>query len=114
MKAKTPVAAKQPGADDLAQPVIDAGRDQMGADQPVGRCAADEIAAGDQPEIARARALGESAEGDGERICARRRAAAAGVQRAVGGEAEILRPVAHQQCDERHEDATRWPPGPAT
>ena len=112
MKAKTPVVGEQARAGDLAQPVIDAGRDQMRADQAVGRGATDEIAAGDQPEIARAHA-GRRGRGTPPRADCRsdRRRPAAIRLAAIGGKAEILRPVAHQPRDQRQEERRRCRPG---
>ena len=68
----------------------------MRADQPVGGGAAHKISAGDQPEVALAGAVAERLKGGLERVCRRRLGSGPAVV-AVGGEAEVARPVAHQE-----------------
>ena len=43
--------SEQPGPGNLTQSVVDAGGDQVRADEAIGRCPADEITTSNQPEI---------------------------------------------------------------
>ena len=102
MKLNTPMVASTPGAGDFGDAVVDAGRDQVRADQPVGRGAADEEGAGQQPEVAHshgfARACGmRSAIGIARHLS--RGLGLAGL--AIGHKTHVGGPVAHQECDDR-------------
>ena len=52
MKLKIAIEASRLAASDLRDAVVDAGRNEVRADQPVGRGAADEERAGQQIEVA--------------------------------------------------------------
>src|SRR2546429_7723901 len=78
----------------------------MRADEPVGRCAADEKAAPEKPEVAGANPEAQSSEGIADRTpCCERRAV--GFSRAVGPDPEIAWAVAKQQSDDRNDGQGR-------
>src|SRR5205823_1163500 len=81
--------------------VIEAGRNEMRADQPVGREAADEEAGAEQPEIAVGDVLAERLEGDGDGIAELRWRPRQHAGLAIGLQPDILRMLAHQKRDER-------------
>ena len=72
MKLNTPMVASSAAPVTAVIAVVHAGRDQMRADQTVGRSAADEIGAGEQPEVPHPRALAQRAEGQHDGIAFRR------------------------------------------
>lgn len=80
--------------------------DEVGVDQPVGREAAHRKAAGQQPEIHRARGARQGAESHAERVAAGPRRRCRG-RCAIGAGADIGRPFGQQQRHHRHHRGDR-------
>src|SRR4029078_6732289 len=60
---------EQRSTGDLGEAVVHARRNEVRADQSVGRGAADEIGGGEQPEVFDARAIAQRGERERNRVC---------------------------------------------
>ena len=77
----------------------------MGADEPIGRCPADEEAPRDQPEVARPRSDAEDTERGVHRIGGGDARGLRPWRRAIGGETDVLRAIPHQEGDDgKHQE----------
>ena len=94
---------QQAGGAHFGDAVVHAGRNEVRTDQAVGARAADEEAAGEEPEVGLARALPQYANGVGERILARLRLRRLPRKRSVGKHSQIGRTIAHEERHQRQQ-----------
>src|SRR2546428_14182918 len=82
----------------------------MRADEPVGRCAADEKAAPEKPEVAGANSEAQSGEGVADRTSSGERRAVC-LRRAVRADPQVAWTIAKQQGDDRNDGKRRGADG---